>query len=478
MTARVSSASIAKPGATPGRIPSAAKACLLGMFALGVSVPATPVLAADASGLGRGLTYAGAQAAGNADGSIPAFEGVEPSLPGWSVGKFRGDYWKHRGERPLFSITSANVAQSAAHLTPGQQAMFAERPGYQMDIYPTHRDCGLPDFVQQNTIANAGKATIGSDGWSLTSAALPSVPFPVPKNGIEALTNFQTRYQGVAIDWDEAQTVISPRPGGSDFIYLVYNQLFYYPWGKKGVQSPQDVGDLQNGTFYAFLNPNALAGQALVQRYYFGRPAESYYYFTGQRRVRRLPTYAYDSPIIGTENTYPNDAIEIFYGNPDRFNWKLLGKKEIYVPYNSFQDFRLPVSKVGVSYPDTAVRRYELHRVWVVEATVKEGVRHNTPRKVLYLDEDSWIAVAGDEYDADKRLWHYKEMLSWPDYEASACTTAGMFMTYDLLNGRYFADQVLFGLKKDVQLLVAPSQDGRLRDDFYSPENLRTISER
>ena len=451
-----------------------AGAALLGATAL----PAAAAWAADASQLGHSLTYTGAEAAGNAAGTIPAFEGTVPPTAGWSYGQFRGDYWKYKGEKPLFSITAANVQKYAADLSPGQLAMFAGRPGYQMDVYPTHRDCGLPDFVQKNTLDNVGKASIGPDGWSLATAELPSVPFPIPTSGIEAMQNFQTRYQGLATDWDKAKTFISPRPGSLDSIIFEYTQLFYYPWGKPGAQTPQQVGDLQNGTFYAYDLPNALAGQALVQRYYFGRPAESYYYFTGQRRVRRLPTYQYDAPIIGMENMYPNDGIELFYGTPDRFDWKLLGKKELYVPYNSFQDFRLPMSTLGNSYPDTKVRRYELHRVWVLDGTVKAGVRHNTPHKVLYLDEDSWIAAAGDDYDVDKRLWHYKEMLSWPDYEGSTCTTGGMFMSYDLLSGRYFADQVLFGIAKDVKLETQQSQDSRLNDDFYSPENLRSISER
>ncbi len=454
----------------------ALRAMLLGL----VAWPAAAANAADASQLGHSLTYAGAQAAGNADGSIPAFEGTVPPTAGWSFGKFRGDYWQHRGEKSLFTITAANAVKYAANLSPGQMAMFAAHPQYQMDVYPTHRDCGMPDFVQKNTLANVGKASIGADGWSLATAELPSVPFPIPKSGIEAMQNFQTHYQGLGTEWDLARTYIAPRPGGSDFIMLEYAQLFYYPWGKMGEQTMEQFGNLQNGTFYSYDRPNALAGQALVQRYYFDKAPESYYYFTGQRRVRRLPTYAYDAPIIGTENTYANDAIQIFYGTPDRFDWKLLGKKELYVPYNSFIDARLPFSKLSTSYPDADLRRYEKHRVWVLEGDVKAGVRHNTPRKVLYVDEDSWIVVADDEYDEDKRLWHYKENLTWPAYEADVCTSAGMFMTYDLLNGRYFADQVELGLGAghDVKLETKQSEDPRLKDDFYSPENLRSISER
>ena len=421
----------------------------------------------------------GAEVAGNADKTIPKFEGTVPPASGWSFGKFRGDYWKYQGEKPLFSITAANVSKYADHLSPGQVGLFAS-PGYQMDVYPTHRDCGLPSFVQENTKANAGKAGIGADGWSLVSAQLPSVPFPIPSSGIEAMWNFQARYQGLSTNWNVARSYVSPRPGGSDGIVFEYTQLFYYPWAKQGAQTPNEVRQLQNGTFYAYSLPNALAGQALMQRYYFDRPAESYYYFTGQRRVRRLPTYAYDAPIIGFENQYPNDAIQVFYGSPDRFDWKLVGKKEMYIPYNDFQgtNFQLPMSTLGPRYPDTKVRRYELHRVWVLEGTVKDGVRHNTPKKTLYLDEDSWIAGVGDDYDADKRLWRVKEMLQFPDYEAGACTSAGMLLIYDLLGGRYVADQVLFGVGKDVKLETTLAEDHRLNDDFYTSENLRAISER
>ena len=440
----------------------------------------SPASAADFSHLGRDLTPAGAETAGNASRTIPAFEGNQPPNAGWSFGAFRGDYWKHKGEKPLFTITAANMSQYADHLTAGQIAMLTDRKGYQMDVYSSHRDCGLPDFVVKSTLANAGKATIGSDGWGLKSAILPSVPFPIPQSGIEAMWNFQTRYQGLATNWLNARSYVSPRPGSSDGILLQYTQLFYYPWAKQGQQTPGDVGQLQNGTFYSYSQPNALAGQALMQRYYFNSSAESYYYFTGQRRVRRLPTYAYDAPIIGFENQYPNDAIQVFYGSPDRFDWKLAGKREIYIPYNSFEttNYKLGLDMLGPQYVSSKVRRYELHRVWVLEGTVKEGMRHTTPHKTLYLDEDSWIAAVGDDYDSDKRLWRMKEMFSYPDYEAQSCTSSGMLTINDVIGGRYVADQVLFGTGADVRQELTRPQDNRLKDDFYTPENLRAISER
>jgi len=147
-----------------------------------------------------------------------------------------------------------------------------------------------------------------------------------------------------------------------------------------------------------------MSGQAVLQRFYFDKPVESYYYFPGQRRVRRMSNYAYDAPLIGFEKTYPSDANYIFNGNPDRFEWVLKGKRELFVPYNALNITDKDAqgnSIFGNKFISANVRRYELHRVWVIEGNLRPGMRHSTPHKVIYLDEDSWSAVAGEDYDAD-----------------------------------------------------------------------------
>ena len=53
--------------------------------------------------------------------------------------------------------------------------------------------------------------------------------------------------------------------------------------------------------------------------------------------------------------------------------------------------------------------RYELHRVWVVEATLKEGMRHINARRTFYLDEDSYQIVLIDHYDGRQQLWRASE---------------------------------------------------------------------
>jgi hypothetical protein len=434
----------------------------------------------DVERFGKDLTPAGGEAAGNKDGSIPAWEGELAPLPGWTHDRPRGEFWQHKDEKPLFSIDAANVDSYADRLAPAQIFQIKNTPGYRMDVYPTHRNCSLPDFVQQNTKASAGKAKIASDGWSLDEAVLPSVPFPSPQSGVEAMWNFQTRYQGVGKEWPIGRTVITAAPGNAGDNKFRWNQLNYYPWAARGQHNPKDFGGLMVGIFYPVEEPVALAGQALLARYYFAKDPEPFYYFTGQRRVRRLPTYAYDAPIIGTENQEPSDEMEMFFGNADRFDWKLLGKKEIYSPYNGFKmaDFTAKMSDViGPRFINPAYRRYELHRLWVLEGTVKAGMRHTAPKKMLYLDEDSWNITIGEDYDGQGKLWRLNESPVMPAWELHSCVAAPLTNLNDLISGRYVADLLILE-GKDLKFYTDPSEDRRLKDDFYSGENLRQIMER
>ncbi len=425
-------------------------------------------------------TSIGAEKAGNKDGSIPAWEGNEAPLAGWSFGKYRGDFWKHKAEQPQLVIDAANVDKYADKLTPGQINLIKTVKGYTMPVYATHRTCGYPDYIVNNTKANTSKAKIAADGWSLDDAVLPGIPFPQPKSGIEAIWNFLSRYSGVGVDFPAGSSYVSPAPGSDKGILVKWQQLFYYPWAAKGANSPKADGGLQGGIYYAFKEPAALAGQAINQRFYFEQDTESFYYFTGQRRVRRLPSYAYDAPLIGFENQYPSDMSFVFFGNPDRFDWKITGRKEIYVPYNNFKsaNFNVPQSdELKPNFVSADFRRYELHRVWEVVGTVKAGVRHSSPKKTVYLDEDTWIALVGDDYDAQGKLWRTKEGGARPYWEVNACTAVVEGNFYDFTSGRYVADPIQLGAGKDIQLFAEPS-DPRLKSSFFTAETLRANSER
>lgn len=426
------------------------------------------------------LTLTGAEKAGNTDGSIPAWEGKDVPASGWSYGKYRGDYWKHKGEKSKFSIDAANVDKYKDKLSPGQLQFVKQTKGYRMDVFPTHRNAEFPDFVASNTRKNEGAAKLNANG-ALKTAYLPGIPFPKPKSGAEMMQNYLVRYRGIGIDMPGTFTMTSPRPGSTEWIEPKGPQHLYYPWAKKGGSvTPEQIGDLWYNVFFQYQSPPALAGQGIVISWNFNKDNEAHYYFPGQRRVRRLPSANYDTPQIGFENQYTFDQPELFNGSLDRFDWKIVGKKEMYVPYNNFAmyDFRQKLHDVIQNkFIKNESRRYELHRVWVVEGTVKKGVRHTAPKKVFYFDEDTFLILAGEDYDAKGSLWKYREAYSIPIWELGGIYDHLPFVQYDLISGRYVYDQGCIGVGKDFHWL-AETNDSRFKPGYFTADNLRAVSDR
>jgi hypothetical protein len=218
---------------------------------LTLSVGLALVAFAGTAGAQSDLTPIGATRAGNKEGTIPAWEGVDQPLPGWSYGKVRGDFWKYKDEKPILVIDASNVDKYADNLTAGQINMLKTFKGYTMPVYPSHRNCGFPDQVVNNTKAEGGKAKIAADGWSLENAILPGVPFPAPKSGIEAIWNHLIHYSGLAADYPAGFTYVSPAPGSDKGIRVGWNQLLVYPWGdKEGAHDTKSNAGLEVGVYY------------------------------------------------------------------------------------------------------------------------------------------------------------------------------------------------------------------------------------
>ncbi len=435
--------------------------------------------AADLAQLDK-LTPAGAEKEGNKDKTIPAWQGAEASLPGWEWGKDRREFWKHKGDKPLFAIDASNVDKHADKLSPGQVAMIKQTKGYTMDVYPTHRTCGVPDFVASNTRKNLNTAKLNEGGWGINEAIVPGFPFPIPSNGAEAMWNSKLRYRGIGLEYKNLVTTVSPRRGGSEWIKAAQEFTAYMPWGAKGSAQLSSLPPYEYQGYFTYNSPPALAGQALSISFFLNQPgSEGFYYFPGQRRVRRMPSYAYDAPQIGMENQYTNDEPFMFNGPIDRFDWKLIGKKEIYVLYNAFgaNDFKGKFDDIAKpEFISASHRRYELHRVWVVEASVKQGTRHTTPKRTYYLDEDSWNIVLGEDYDAQGKLAKVREGFLVPVYETGTCD-ASAFVQYNLNEGRYVFDMHAAGSGSDIRWVTEP-KGPRFKSDFYTADNLRAISER
>jgi hypothetical protein len=415
---------------------------------------ATVLIAARASGavtpeeadhLGKDLTAFGAEKAANADGTIPAWEGGDTPLPGWEWGKVRKDYWKFKDEKPLFSIDASNVDKYAAQLTDGQITALKAVKGYRMDVYPTHRTCAITPTYAERTKANATEAKLAKDGWSLEHA----------------------------------------RAGGTnDFTWYQWYLEQYWPSKRSDKPSVESDGGVDFFVYYAYSKPAGLAGQGFVGTIGMNKDPEQYYYFPGQRRVRRLPTYTFDTPLIGFENQYLVDEQTGIWMTLDRYDFKLVGKKEMYVPANMFGmwDYKAdPKVVFDKTYINPAYRRYERRRVWVVDGHLKPGFRHLAPHRTYYIDEDSWNMVQLTDYDKNDKVWKDVSQFPIPAWEVGGLCTAISTNMWDLQGGRYVTDWMSIGGGRDIKWVKEGDPEANapwMKPDHYTPETLRALSER
>ena len=426
---------------------------------------------ADLSKLGNELTPIGAEKAGNADGSIPAWSGGLIQAPaGWSRGK--GD--PYASEKPLYSIDASNVAQYQKSLPEGQVALIKAYPGYRLDVYPTHRSCAIPAEVAERSKSFAGQARIGQDGWRLEQAAGAAVPFPVPQTGIEVMWNYKLRYMAKG---RRAQLSFLLREKGGALTEVKQWAHEYYPYNDAAVRDPGDTEGIEAKLLYEVLSPSSRAGEMYLVHSFLDKTQSSWIYFPGQRRVRLAPSFAYDNPIAGSDNLYFVDQINMFTGALDRYDFKLVGKQEMIVPYNSYKlvdKSNKYEQLIGQDYLNRDVQRYEKHRVWVVEATVKADKRHSFAKRVFFFDEDSWSLLHVDMYDAKGNLWRVQEGSLWADPEIQACTSFE-YVSYDLIARRYIADSFT---QEGLSLDLGAGMQGRVSNKMFNSNELRRRGER
>ena len=390
----------AAPAQAPPAVAAAPAHLLTPMPAMAaVKLPDT---GAQAAGAGEGLTPLGAIRTGNEDGTIPAWTGGLVGQRSDAPVRARADPFA--GERPLFRITAQNVDRYADKLAPGTAAMVRTLRGYHVDVYPTHRTAAAPQFIYDNAIANEGRAHLVHGGQGVDGAAL-SVPFPVPHNGEEAVWNLVLRWRGTQVVRNATNVISTP---GGDYSLQKWHEDIMLPYNTQGFSSGRHWDSLLR---QEILSPPRDAGAlTLVINHEnpYTEAREAWSYNPGERRVRRAPEIDYDTPLIGTDGLETVDDYDLFNGALDRFTWTLVGRREIYVPYNTnrLQDPALRYTDlIGREALNPDYIRFELHRVWVVDAKLKPEFRHIYTRRTLYLDEDSWQALISDRYDGRGNLW-------------------------------------------------------------------------
>nr|WP_308705280.1 DUF1329 domain-containing protein [Pseudomonas sp. N040] len=401
-----------------------------------------------AAQLGTTLTPIGGEMAGNADGSIPPYTGGLPkdfAPPGYTPGDtMLPDPFA--GEKPLLVITGQNLQEHKDKLTAVTQELLRRYPTYRVDVYPTHRTPSLAPHIIENARLNATGARTSEGGLALENA-LPGVPFPIPTSGYEAMWNhlfgvpgyldleINTRYESwnVASDGTPVLATSGEVWGGSP---LATTARIHTPVGPKDVYGRIKV---------KYNAPARRAGEAIMAQDSVNplvQPRRAWQYLPGQRRVKLAPDIAYDTPNPGTAGSSTYDDAGIFNGAMDRFDFKLVGKKEMYIPYNTYKlnYEKEPARFVTPNHLNPDFMRWELHRVWVVQATLKPGKRHIYKTRIFYLDEDSWRAVASDQYDMRDGL--YRGSFGHGSVNWYMQSGAGSSVIYDLVSGVYSASGI------------------------------------
>jgi hypothetical protein len=435
---------------------------ILRIGALTLSLLASSVMAAvspqEAAQLGTTLTPLGAQKEGNVDGSIPAWTGGLKKGAASFDNNFLGDPFG--SEKPLFIITAANAAQYKDKLTPGQMAMFQRYADtYKIPVYQSHRTASSPQEIYDAAKKNAVTTELGADGNSLRNFAQTRYyPFPIPKSGIEVVWNHTTRYRGQNFKRTSAQ--IAPQTNGAYTVVEMDDEMGS-PMFMQGVDKEKSA----NVIFYykqEVTAPSRMAGNVLLVHETIDQvnePRMAWQYSAGQRRVRRAPQVAYDGPGTAADGLRTSDNGDLFNGAPDRYDWKLIGKKEMYIPYNNYK-LQSPKLKyddiIKPGHINQDLTRYELHRVWEVEATLKAGARNIYAKRHMYFDEDTWSLVEVDHYDGRGQLWRVGEGFAMNDYEHGIATYANQAI-YDLIAGRYIVMNLLNESKRGIEYGVTAS---------------------
>ncbi|KQZ83570.1 MULTISPECIES: DUF1329 domain-containing protein [unclassified Pseudomonas] len=435
------------------------------VLALACTVGLAQAKGTDSAALGKTLTPMGSEMAANADGSIPVWTGGLGANAG--IVDSKGGYSDpYAAEKPLFTITAKNVSQYQKFLSPGQIALFKRFPdSYKMNIYPSHRSANLPKDVLAASRDNVAKTSMADGGNGLHDYAR-GIPFPLPTEGLEVMWNHMTRYRGGSYERISSAALVRENGATS----YVRNQSL--------INFADTVGGLEANSNILFmfksrvLEPARLSGEAVLVHEPIDQVAEprsAWQYLPGQRRVRRAPMIAYDNSARYSNGLITADNIDGYNGAPDRFDWKLVGKQELYIPYNSYKIGSRDIKYDAVIQPNHInqdLARYEKHRVWVVEATLKPDARHIYAKRRFYVDEDSWQIAQSDQYDSRGELWRSGELHAIQQYD-HGFTYNVLETSYDLISGRYYAG----GLANEE---TEPMRVGfAAKTDDYTPSDLR-----
>jgi hypothetical protein len=401
-----------------------------------------PVATPDDLG-GPVFTPLGAERSGNATGSIPAWDGGIITPPDtYEPGRHETDPFPD--DTVIYTVTADNLDQHSGHLSEGQKALLQAYPdSWRMNVYRTRRTASYPDWVYEAVRENARLAELSTEGKGGVRNARVSSPFPIPETGVEVIWNHNLRWRGIRVKRTNGKAAVT-RKGRYSVVLAELDIGFPY-----GVREPtpftRKYPNLMIGYRSRTIEPSFLAGDGglIIEPIDQTESArKSWLYNRALKRVVRTPTFGYGMPGADTDGLRTVDEFELFNGSPYMYEWRLLGKRELLIPYNSYR-----IHSSDLKYDDVLHRdhvnpelvRFELHRVWVVEGRLKDGMRHVYSRRVFYVDEDSWQISVSDSYDLEGGLWR-TAMAHGLNYYTVPVHLSTLEVFHDLEEQRYYVD--------------------------------------
>jgi Protein of unknown function (DUF1329) len=444
-------------------------------MAINVQIALAAVTPQEAEQLGTTLTPIGAERAGNAAGTIPAWDGGLTAPPpgiGYEQGKHHAD--PYAADKVLYTVRADNMAQYESQLTEAHKELLKAYPdSYFMNVYPTHRSCAYPQHVYDAVKRNAVSGQLTNDGNGFTGAVM-AYPFPIPHTAREVLWNHEIRYQGFKVTRESANA--APTKSG-DYTLDVALDQWIYRYSDPELKSTEDLDNVIMHFLKRGISPSNNAGTLSVTHNTLDHVRElrrGWSYRPGERKVKQVVGQVYDNTIASSDGIRINDTFNIFSGGGDRYDWELIGKQEKLIPYNVFR-FASPEVKykdiLHKSHLNPEPMRYELHRVWVIEGKLKPGKSHKfASRRIIYFDEDSWAGAAGILYGADGGVARVQEAHIFNYYDQPFCNI-GSDVVYDLAGGRYH----IVNLRNEQKPVQFDIQD---LPEAFSPEGMRRLGVR
>lgn len=434
------------------------------------------------------ITPLGSKRAGNEEGTIPEWncgkDGVPPHID-VDPANFEDRYtypamdeFPFQDEAPRFVITADNYKQHKDKLTPGTIKLLKQYPDeFRVPVYPTHRTSCWPQSVYKQTKLNAKNGKLVNNGTG-TEGLKEGIPFPLPENGLQANWNNlappllwyeKANYVSIAVFPDRREIAENDTMNRNFYNDPTISREEYWSWDKQ-VFSPYI-----NHT----IRPERNRGSASLGWGYMRKkqnPRITWQYLPGTRRVRRYPYYGFDTP-QGAGGLRGIDEDRLWNGSTERFNVELLGTKEMIVPYNAYgYDMADSYSTItGNHVVNPKVTRWEVHRVRVIEATLKEGSQHWYQRRVLYQDLDKGNYLLADNYDHQGNLWRTSQQnFVWTPLAGPGMTArAGVF--YDFQANAYSVQRLFNEVPRKNYPVFNKKH---LPRDWFGPGRLRQMSVR